>query len=352
MKKVLGVTVVFLFIVGYFILPATIHAQTSVSSEKTAVKETEEIKSESNDKKGRDLLFDSIIEGVTTENEVLQWIGKPDEVVDNGYGNPDRKCFVYTWTNFKCNLGNVSEVSAGLQPISHRYYIFINKATGIVTSKATSKLDGINRPIFSPIFSPISTPAGDPYGSFERKPVIYLYPLQKEQISVRLEYQGNIIVSYPKYDESIKGWKVIAYPDGRIIDLSDNREYSYLFWEGVLSQPAAYDFSKGFIVEGEKTAEFLQDILKKFGLTPKEYNEFIVYWYPKMKDNKYNLVHFAGEEYEKTARLDITPKPDSVLRVFMVYKSLNKKIDIAPQEIKPFVRKGFTVVEWGGTEIK
>ena len=44
MKKVLGATVVFFFVIGCFILPATIHAQTSVSSEKTAAKEIEEIK--------------------------------------------------------------------------------------------------------------------------------------------------------------------------------------------------------------------------------------------------------------------------------------------------------------------
>ena len=35
----------------------------------------------------------------------------------------------------------------------------------------------------------------------------------------------------------------------------------------------------------------------------------------------------------------------------MLFKPLNKPIKVEEQELKPFVRKGFTVVEWGGTEV-
>ncbi|MBU3158534.1 hypothetical protein KPL37_01950 [Clostridium frigoris] len=71
-----------------------------------------------------------------------------------------------------------------------------------------------------------------------------------------------------------------------------------------------------------------------------------------MKENKYNLITFAGKEYASLAKLNITPKPDSMLRIMMVFKPLSKSIDVKKQELKPFIRKGFTVVEWGGTEIK
>jgi hypothetical protein len=47
----------------------------------------------------------------------------------------------------------------------------------------------------------------------------------------------------------------------------------------------------------------------------------------------------------------ITPKPDSELRVFMVYKPLKKKIDLPEQKLQPFERRGFTVVEWGGSKV-
>lgn len=182
------------------------------------------------------------------------------------------------------------------------------------------------------------------------KPVIYLYPTQTENIKVELDYKGKIIADYPTYDYSQKGWNVTAYPDGKIIN-GDGKEYSYLFWEGIPNIPINYDLSTGFIVKGEDTVNFLQDKLSKMGLTPKEYNEFIVYWYSKMKDNKYNLVHFAGDEYTKNATLKITPNPDSVLRVFMVFKPLDKAIEVKSQKIKPFARTGFTVIEWGGTEL-
>ncbi len=184
------------------------------------------------------------------------------------------------------------------------------------------------------------------------KPVIYLYPQQKQDVNVQLDYQGKIIAEYPRYDGEINGWEVTAYPDGHLINHADNKEYNYLFWEGIPSEPINWDLSKGFVVKGEDTREFLQQILSKIGLTPKEYNEFIVYWYPLMKDNHYNLIHFAGEQYTKTAPLTIIPKSDSMLRVFMVFKPLIEKIEIEPQVIQPFERKGFTVVEWGGTEIK
>jgi hypothetical protein len=105
------------------------------------------------------------------------------------------------------------------------------------------------------------------------------------------------------------------------------------------------------VVLGSETRAFLQEKLAEIGLTPREYNEFIVYWYPKMKDNPYNLIHFAGEQYTDTAPLTTTPPADSLLRVFMVLKPPTKPVDITPQTFEPFERTGFTVVEWGGTEM-
>ena len=52
------------------------------------------------------------------------------------------------------------------------------------------------------------------------------------------------------------------------------------------------------------------------------------------------------------AKLEITPNPDSVLRVFMVYKPLEEKNEIEEPVLESFDRNGFTVVEWGGTEIR
>jgi hypothetical protein len=183
------------------------------------------------------------------------------------------------------------------------------------------------------------------------KPVIYLYPPIEQQVSVKLSYRGKLTSSYPAYDTNVKGWNVIAYPDGHLHNTVDQETYSYLFWEG-LPDKMDYDFSTGFVVPGKGTAAFLRKTLKEFGLTPEEYNEFIVYWLPRMENNKYNLIHFAGKEYTDTAPLEIDPKPDSLLRVFMVFKPLDQITIVPPQIIPPFTRTGFTVLEWGGTEVK
>ena len=51
--------------------------------------------------------------------------------------------------------------------------------------------------------------------------------------------------------------------------------------------------------------------------------------------------------------LDITPTPDTLIRVLMEYKPLDDKIDLPEQILPPPpARTGFTVVEWGGTELK
>lgn len=182
-----------------------------------------------------------------------------------------------------------------------------------------------------------------------KKPVIYLYPEDEKVVMVKLQYDGELICTYPEYKN---GWKVIAKPDGTLINIEDNMEYSYLFWEGNSRKDFWNDISEGFVVKGEDTKDFLQKKLSEIGLIPKEYNEFIVYWLPYMQDNEYNLIHFASGRYEKLAKLDITPTPDSILRVFMVFKKLDKYVHIEEQTFPEFKREGFTIVEWGGTEIE
>ena len=180
-----------------------------------------------------------------------------------------------------------------------------------------------------------------------RKPVIYLYPEKTMDVSVKLDYAGDLTVTYPTYSD---GWQVTAQPDGTLTNHADGLEYSYLFWEG--DGQLDVDFSEGFVVKGKDTAAFLQETLSSMGLTPKEYNDFIVYWLPYMQDNAYNLISFQQENYTEQAKLDIQPAPDSVLRVFMAFRPLEKPVEVTPQELQPFERNGFTVVEWGGSEVR
>ena len=179
----------------------------------------------------------------------------------------------------------------------------------------------------------------------DAKPVIYLYPEEETEVTVRLDYDGTLTCTYPAYED---GWTVTAAPDGTLRDEA-GQTYSYLYWEGVAR--TEYDFSRGFCVPGADTAAFLEDALSRLGLTRREANEFIVYWLPRMAANPYNLIAFQAEDYTNHARLTVTPEPDSLLRVFMAWKPLEAPADLPAQELPPFKRTGFTVVEWGGAEL-
>ena len=179
------------------------------------------------------------------------------------------------------------------------------------------------------------------------KPVIYLYPEKEMQVSVKLDFNGQLTSVYPEYND---GWNVIAKPDGTIINLESGREHYCLFWEG--DTDTEYDMSRGFVVSGEETEAFLEDALEKLGLTSREANEFIIYWLPKMEGNEYNLISFQGEQYTQDAKLTVFPEPDSIIRVYMTWKALDTFVEVEPQMLVGIDRVGFTLVEWGGSEIK
>lgn len=181
----------------------------------------------------------------------------------------------------------------------------------------------------------------------------------KANIKLRLQ-NGNLTCTYPKYD-NLKGWNVEVSnvldkeAGGTILNIDDNKEYNYLYWEG--TSAINYNPNEGFVIAAEDTSAFLEDALKTLGLNRREANEFIVYWLPKMESNKYNYITFLAEGYTDKAELMIEPKPDNLLRVYMMFKGLNSEDEMEPlaqnlEELKgDFKREGFTVVEWGGTEI-
>lgn len=57
-------------------------------------------------------------------------------------------------------------------------------------------------------------------------------------------------------------------------------------------------------------------------------------------------------EIEENMPLLVTPSPDTLIRIIMAWKSLDNSIDVKEQTLTPVTRNGYTVVEWGGTEIK
>jgi len=178
------------------------------------------------------------------------------------------------------------------------------------------------------------------------KPVIYLYPEETTDVTVKLDVTGSLTAVYPAYAD---GWHVTAAPDGTLTDEND-RTYYCLYWEA--ESDVDYDFSQGFCVPGADTAAFLEDALAQLGLTEREANEFIIYWLPQMQENPYNRIAFQTEVYESHAKLSVDPAPDTLIRVFMAWQGLDAPVELPAQTLTAPARTGFTVVEWGGSEVK
>lgn len=177
-------------------------------------------------------------------------------------------------------------------------------------------------------------------------PVIYLYPEEETEVNVQLDLNGEFTVVYPKYPEG--GWTVTAAHDGTLTDAS-GRNYDYLYWEGMLNMEP--DFSEGYCVPGEDSAEFLEYALEELGLNESEANTFIMYWLPELEANEYNVISFQTENYENATNLSVYPAPDNVIRVNMAFYGTDEPIEIAEQDLasmNDISRDGFTVVEWGG----
>lgn len=180
----------------------------------------------------------------------------------------------------------------------------------------------------------------------EKKPMIYLYPEEEEMVTIKLGHPELLLTSYPKYEAS---WQAEAHPDGTLID-ENGREYYGLFWEG--KNHTNYVHDEGFVVERDEIITFLEEKLAILGLNEKEANEFIIYWLPILEENEYNYIYFEKEEeIDNYMPLSIDPKPDTIIRIYMDYKGLSKKINIKEQKLTPKKREGFTVIEWGGSLI-
>jgi hypothetical protein len=189
------------------------------------------------------------------------------------------------------------------------------------------------------------------YEVISDKPVIYVYPEQTKQISVQLDVKGTLGFSYPQYNG---GWNFTADPDGTI--RMNGKQYDYLFWDGATTvNLSTTKLQDGFLVRKNELIPFFEDKLTAMGLSPREINDFITYWCPRMQANETSFVHFEfNAGYEAVSSMQITPKPDNLFRMYMTWGNASGLHDVAftPQPLEKVTRSGFTVVEWGGTELK
>lgn len=177
------------------------------------------------------------------------------------------------------------------------------------------------------------------------KPVIYLYPESKMDMSVWVSPRGGFSYTEPEYGD---GWDVTAYPDGRIVNREDGLTYPYLFWEGrggLYSPVETY-----WVVEQPRVESFLRETLAKMNFNQNETADFVEFWLPRMQEAAYYKIGFHGTNVmNELAPLSLSVKPDHIFRILMDYEELD-----AWQPSKPPVRlpranrDGFEVMEWGG----
>ena len=179
-----------------------------------------------------------------------------------------------------------------------------------------------------------------------RKPVIYVYPEKPMNVSISINItKGKFTVIYPKFNEGNNSWKINANPNGEI-ELN-NKKYPYLFYE--CDSYFSQETNEGFIVDDKIAADFLEEKLKILGLNDKEMTDFITYWLPTLLNNKLSICSFQTQKFFDNFPLNVSPKPETLIRIFLSIKKIESPIEIKEQKLEPIERKGFTVVEWGGS---
>lgn len=180
------------------------------------------------------------------------------------------------------------------------------------------------------------------------KPVIYVYPQIEQEITIQLNVNGDLAFTYPTYNN---GWNFTASPNGNIS--MSGKDYNYLFWDSKMeANKLSPKNNEGFLVSSDTLLSFLENSLNQMGLNSKESADFITYWYPRMSVNEKNYVHFLfNDDCNSYAELNITPKPDHIFRVGMLWSKTNSNVIPPSQTIEKITREGFSVIEWGGTEV-
>ena len=190
--------------------------------------------------------------------------------------------------------------------------------------------------------------AGDPArGTAATEPAV-LYDLKSVTESAYFYLDGTVTVNadtapvfaYPAYQD---GWKLECHGDGSFT-AEDGAVCHRLYWESDVNWTTAME--EGFCVAGTDTAAFLAESLAKLGLNSLEINDFLITWLPRMEGNAYNLITFHTDHGAK-----ISPAPDTLIRVLMVFRPLEESMDIAPQTLTPTERTGSTAVLLGGAEV-
>ncbi|GAA5970231.1 hypothetical protein JCM11641_001628 [Rhodosporidiobolus odoratus] len=212
------------------------------------------------------------------------------------------------------------------------------------------------------------------------KPVIYLFPSDSlPSVDVILTLVSGWVFSalYPLTDEhnADKGgssvtWTVTADPKGKLVDLASKASLSSLGFDP--SHPIL-SASNGVVLPFSSFIPYLDKTLTALSLHTSARSDCITHWLPSFSRIQQSGKHIAfrflpREEYEQAAKLAISPAPDVVTRVFMLFKGVQdgegwrnaaevdwmKGVGVEVEKVedeKVEDEKLFRVLEWGGMEV-
>ncbi|KAG1841991.1 hypothetical protein C8R48DRAFT_643701 [Suillus tomentosus] len=231
------------------------------------------------------------------------------------------------------------------------------------------------------------------------KPVIYLYSPSDIDVSVKLSLspEWSFSAIYPVvtlkqgHGQHVE-WNVRTHQDGSLTERNSGLDVSYLFWEAKTNSDAfprspaselqSVDvFSPtsstlgdmdSIVVSVDKVTVYLDKSLKALGLHTEARTSFITYWLPSILKHEYIALRFVPQlAYERAAPLSLSPQPDIVTRIFMLFRGIRKEhladwpnarmqagkdvawwadvvgVDLARASDTAL----FRVLEWGGMEV-
>ncbi|KAI9453251.1 hypothetical protein BJY52DRAFT_1289875 [Lactarius psammicola] len=244
-----------------------------------------------------------------------------------------------------------------------------------------------------------------------RKPVIYLYPpssLADVTVELALASSWRFSAVHPPPQTTVPPgephtaqsltWAVAAKPNGTLVDKTSGMEVSYLYWEAIVNSqlvtpdasrattpiadietfdPARPSVNPGdsVLLPTSKVPGYLDVALKALALHTEARTSFITYWLPDMLKHEYVALRFVAQDaYERAAPMHITPAPDVVTRVFMLFRGVPAGdlglwetasaraagsdgarlwADVVGVDAARAADSGlFRVLEWGGMEVQ
>ncbi|KAJ7762959.1 hypothetical protein B0H16DRAFT_1311466, partial [Mycena metata] len=190
------------------------------------------------------------------------------------------------------------------------------------------------------------------------KPVIYLYSPTEIDATVMLTLtrEWSFSAVYPvvptKIPPSCGGqrirWDVRTHLDGNLTETTTALDVAYLFWEahtnhGIPDSPPASPGAQQFsmtessfspltsdlypadsvLLSAAEITTYLDKVLLALGLHTEARASFITYWLPSFLKHKHVALRFVPQAaYEAAAALDISPTPDVITRLFMLFKGI------------------------------